>query len=693
MSVSVNKLSTLETDQIKVYVTMPTGSTLETTDKLVTKVEDGLKDIEEIRDVVANIQEEEAVVTLILHEDYSKINKRTFGTIQAEIDDIIDDLDEGGVDIDLSASQSGGGGARGGGQQGGMGGSAGFQKMMGIGEDEEYLLLKGQDFDLMVEIAEVLESHIEDLENIDWARLSIRDNQPEVHLDFNTRLMTDYDVTMAQVLGELGSFQNEVRSGVTFRQGREEYEIMIKYDESLEEDAKEEKTFDELKMLEIPDTRDENQYELESFTNIFYSRGMREIARVNQEKQIKLRYAYEDEVYDSKELLEYAREEIEDVIANAGIPSGVAVELVQEESAMDEFRNLFLIAILLVYMILAIVFESFIAPLVLMFSIPLAAIGSFFFLTVTGNSLFNANTLTGFLILLGIVVNNGIILLDFVNILQKNGFRRTRALMVAGLSRVRPILITAVTTCVAMLPLALGKSEYVEAIGPPFAVTVIGGLTVSTVLTLVFIPMLYNGIENSIEWMKGLGLSMKLLIAALEIAGFALVVFTIEKFIWQMAGTILVVTGIPAAIWFVTNSLRKAKVEIISKDEKLHIRIANLVKIYGRDSKAARDYKTGIQMAGQAAKTQSDPAPKFQALIWQLPLLAFLLYFSWFYLISGFWKLIAAIVSWYFVLSIVRGFQKLNKQKFLEIIQKIILYGIPALILALFYLDWRLWLR
>ena len=109
---------------------------------------------------------------------------------------------------------------------------------------------------------------------------------------------------------------------------------------------------------------------------------MREIARVNQEKQIKVTYDYEDEVYDSKELLEYARQEIEDIIANAGIPSGVAVELIQEESALDEFKNLLIIALFLVYMILAIVFESFITPFVLLFSIPLAAIGSFFFLTV-----------------------------------------------------------------------------------------------------------------------------------------------------------------------------------------------------------------------------------------------------------------------------------------------------------------------
>lgn len=689
MSVSVNKLTELETDQIKVYITMPSGSTLETTDKLVTRLEDKVKEVVEIKDIVSSIQEEEAMVTLILHEKFKDINKRSFGTIQSEVDDLVNEIEKNSsASISLSASStSGGGGGGGGGGNGG--GGMNFQKLMGIGEDEEHLLIKGQDFSLMIEVAEALESYIEELENVRSANLSIKDNQPEVHLNFNTLLMSDNNITLGQVLSELGSFQNEIGSGVTFRQGTEEYEIMIKYDESLLEDAKEDKTMDELKILEVPDSNDENHYELESFTDIYFSRGMREISRINQEKQIKLRYRYEDEVYDSKELLEIAREEIQNVIENAGIPSGIAVELVQEESQLDEFKYLFLIALLLIYMILAIVFESFVTPLVLLFSIPLAAIGSFFFLTITGNSLFNANTLTGFLILLGVVVNNGIILLDFVNILQDRGYRRTRAIMLAGLSRVRPILITTVTTCVAMLPLAMGKAEYVKAIGPPFAVTVIGGLMVSTLLTLVFIPMLYNGINYSLNWIKSLKISLKILILVLEIAGFIYISLNIEEFIWKMAGVILVVVGIPSIIWFVTSSLRKAKTRIISEEENLHITISNLVKIYGRDGKARRDYRAGNKMSQLAELKQNDPRPRFQSLIWQIPLLGFLIYFSWFYLVSASWKLIASIVSWYFIILVIQGFRQFYKNKWLGLFLIFIRYFSPVLILILSYLEWK----
>jgi multidrug efflux pump subunit AcrB len=142
--------------------------------------------------------------------------------------------------------------------------------------------------------------------------------------------------------------------------------------------------------------------------------------------------------------------EIDDIVSAYKLPPGVAVEVIHEEDQFSEFYFLIAAAFILIFMILAAVFESVVTPFVLMFSVPLAAIGSFIALIFTGNSLFNANTLMGFIILLGVVVNNGIILIDYTNILRKQGNRKSRALIAAGLSRVRPILITAGTTIVAL---------------------------------------------------------------------------------------------------------------------------------------------------------------------------------------------------------------------------------------------------
>ena len=183
---------------------------------------------------------------------------------------------------------------------------------------------------------------------------------------------------------------------------------------------------------------------------------------------------FNSDINESKDLLEAAREEIDELVQNMDVPTGIAVEVVHEENEMDDFIFLILAAFILIYMILAAVFESTTAPIVLMFTIPLAAIGSLLALLFTSNSLMNANVFVGFIILIGIVVNNSIILIDYTSLLRRNGNRKQRAIITAGLSRLRPILITAITTIVAMIPLAMGQGEYVSGLGSPIAITVMG---------------------------------------------------------------------------------------------------------------------------------------------------------------------------------------------------------------------------
>ncbi len=685
LSVSVNKLEALETNQVTLYVTMPTGSTLESTDQLVAGMEEALMTIEERKELISRIEEEEATVTLLLQDDYRKMNNRSFGQIQSEAYEMVKEMPAS----DISLTASSGVGAMGGGNSGGRSaGEAGFQQLLGIGEDEEYIVLKGQDFRLMVEVAEDLQSYLDELDNISWARVSVRENQPEVHLDFNSLIMNRYGITRNQVMGELNTFRNEISSGVNFTQDGEEYEIIIKYNDAGEEGEDQEMRLRDLETLDIPDSDDESLFELQQISEIYFASGLRDISRVNQEKQVELRYKYNEDVYDSNELLDYARSEIEDLIQSANIPTGVAVELVQEDSGLDEFKYIFLIAMILVYMILAAIFESFITPFVLLFSIPLAAIGSFFLLTVTGESLFNANTVMGFLILLGVVVNNGIILIDFINELRRRGYRKTRAILQAGLSRVRPILITAVTTCAAMIPLALGNAEYVEAIGPPFAITVIGGLSLSTLLTLVYIPMLYNGIEQALAWIRSLTWLVKAVLLLLVISGLALVYLYIQSFVWKLAGGLLVIVGIPVVWWFVSSSLRKAAERIIEEETPIRIMVSNLVKVYGRDSKTSRDFKAGRKMAANAKHAGMAIKPRLEALIWQIPLLGFMVYFAWFFLVGGFWQLFSSAVAYFYLLAILREFSLITRRKLLRLFTLAFRYVAPLAVLLIFQSRW-----
>ncbi len=435
---------------------------------------------------------------------------------------------------------------------------------------------------------------------------------------------------------------------------------MLRYqEESHDQEKKQDKTIDDLKKLEVAGATG-SMMEMKDISDIIFSTGPGNIHRENQEKRITVTYNFRNEISGSKDLLDGARQQIESAVASMSIPSGLAVEVIHEKNQLKDFYYLIGIAFLLIYMILASVFESLATPVVLMFSIPLAALGSLIALILTGNSLLNANTLTGFLILIGIVVNNGIILIDYTNILRKRGNRRQRALMTAGVARLRPILITASTTVIAMVPLAMGKAEFVSVIGSSFAITVVGGLTLSTLLTLVFIPTFYSGLENSIGWFNSLGWRNK----TVQIALFALLAFIIytyiNGFLWKMITTILSLIIIPAATWFVMNSLRKARETVIGGEESIKIRVQSLVKIYDRENRWAREWKGGARIRERLGlshhfRSWSD----LMDIAWQAPLLGFTVYFTYFYLRKGLWIFIFSIISWFFLLGIWNCFREL----------------------------------
>jgi multidrug efflux pump subunit AcrB/ABC-type multidrug transport system ATPase subunit len=640
LATQTQNLQEADDDRITIYVTMDSGSTLENTDELVTGLEKDLDKIAEKKSITSKIEEESAIVTVNLQEEYKKIDGRDYEKIKNEIEEIMDDHDRH-ADIDFEQSSAGGGYGTGG---GGMRQSQRMERMMGIGRQEERILIKGQDYEMMRKIADDIEYYLEDMDEIDRARSNLASYRPEVHLKFDTEMAGRSNVSMQNVMGELTSFRKEVESGFTFKHNNEEYEIIIRTDtvQKLEP-----MRLSDLQQLSIQN--DEGaEYELQDIAEIYNSWGISRINRVNQEKEIELTYSFISDITDNKDLLEDARNSVDMLVASLPVPSGIALQVVHDEDDYAAYYPLFAIAFFLIFAILASVFESFATPFVLMFSIPLAAIGSLILLIFSGSTLLSANTLTGFIILLGVVVNNGIILIDYSNILQKRGYRPQRALMMAGLTRLRPILITAITTIIAMLPLALGKSEYVGIIGAPFALTVIGGLAFSTVLTLVFIPTFYSGLHNALAWFRQLPMWLKLLQYALFAGLGALIYFEVNSFIWQMICVILVVVAVPAVVWFAMNSLRKARESVIPAGEPIVIKIQNLVKIYDRPGRFVREWAGGKKLRenfGEAKeyKTFRD----LGELTWKIPLAGFLIFMGGFYFEAELWKLIAYAILFF----------------------------------------------
>ena len=231
---------------------------------------------------------------------------------------------------------------------------------------------------------------------------------------------------------------------------------------------------------------------LEAVAAVGVARGPSEIRRVAQERVaiITANLAFGD--------LGAAAAEARDIINRTPMPSGVtAMVSGQNEEMQESFRSMqfaLILAIFLVYLVMASQFESLIHPFVILFTIPLALVGAVLGLYVTGTTV-NVVAFIGVIMLAGIVVNNAIVLVDLINQLRGQGMEKTAAILMAGRTRLRPILMTTLTTVLGLLPMAIGFGEGAE-VRTPMAITVIGGLMTSTILTLVVIPVVYSLLDR-----------------------------------------------------------------------------------------------------------------------------------------------------------------------------------------------------
>jgi len=676
--------------ELSLYATMPGGTTLDNTDLMVADVEQRLEKLKEKKDIISRIYEEEAVITVSLPKDYRKIRNFTIPKIKREILNSLGGLEPASFSWDppLSGRRFG----RGGGEDMGMEG------FLGIGNQVEKVIIKGENYDQIVSHANLVKYYLSQQQNLNEVKINVPSAEPEIVLGFDKQLMSLYDIPATSVLSELNAFPQQFSSGMKFRQENEEFDIRIRM-ETVK--GNRDKDLNDLKVLPVRG-RNAIPFELQHISSFNFSNGATSIKRVNQQKQLEVEYSFVDGVKKDKDLLEEGRMEIESLLAGMRVPPGVAMELVHDQQDLSDFRFLIFAAFILIYMILASVFESFTKPVVLMFAIPLASIGSLTALILTGSSLLNANTLTGFVILIGIVVNNGIILLDYSNVLQKRGYQFTRSLVMAGLARVRPILITSLTTIIALFPLAMGKAEYVTQIGAPFAITVIGGLGLSTLLTLVFIPTMNSGLQSALIWLKSQKPLTRLFILVAYLAGGLLIYIEVNSLVWKIIDIILLIILLPASLYFVRYSLRRANEKLIDEAEPLHIRVRNLVKIYERDSRFMREWKSGLKIRerlglGRSYRTWRD----FEYIIWLLPLIAFMVYFIYFYLESGFWFYFLPIGLYMMVLSLVAPLSKqdyitissVRKQRLHKItkgLYSFIFWVMPLVIMVIFYRKYKL---
>lgn len=362
--------------------------------------------------------------------------------------------------------------------------------MMGSAGDIVVLVI-GHDLALAEALANDIQQKVNNIDGVIFTESSVKEARPELRINLDRNRIADLGLSTAQV-GQTVSTSILGAVVTRYREGGDEYDVRVQ----LDKDARQNKEDIENILIMTPAGR---QIPLRAIATIEYEKSPQEITREDQERYVSINIDIE-----KNSQLRAITTEVKKILQDTPIPADYRFEISGTAEDMQEsFMYLglaFLVAILLVYMVMASQFESLVDPFIILFTIPLALIGVVLGLFVTGTTL-SVMALVGIVMLVGIVVNNGIVLVDYINQLRDRGYGLFDAIIEAGRVRMRPVLMTASTTILAMLPLALGLGESGES-WAPMARSVMGGLTVATLLTLIIVPVIYASLELSAEKRK-----------------------------------------------------------------------------------------------------------------------------------------------------------------------------------------------
>ncbi|NLI71566.1 MAG: efflux RND transporter permease subunit [Bacteroidales bacterium] len=356
--------------------------------------------------------------------------------------------------------------------------STGQNGMMG-GQSQLEVDIFGYDFEETDRIAQELQDRFKKIQGLSNIQISREEYVPEYQVDFDREKLALHGLNMATASNFLKNRINGLTASL-YREDGEEYFVRVSYDPRYRQSLADVENILIYNMQGMPVRVKDVGTVVERFTPPTIERKDRQrVVTVN--------------VTLAGTTMDRAVSAINNAISEVDVPSEIFIDIGgsyedQQESFAD-LGVLFLIIVLLVYIVMASQFESLTYPFIIMFSVPFGLSGVVLAMWITNGTL-NIMSFIGLIMLVGIVVKNGIVLVDYINLNRERGMGIIRSVISGGRSRLRPVLMTTATTILGMLPLALSQSEGSE-MWRPMAITVIGGLTVSTILTLLVIPVLY----------------------------------------------------------------------------------------------------------------------------------------------------------------------------------------------------------
>ncbi|WP_087973599.1 efflux RND transporter permease subunit [Oceanobacillus rekensis] len=344
--------------------------------------------------------------------------------------------------------------------------------------------INGPEHDVLREISDQIVTEISRIDGVFNPTSAADEGIPQMTISIDEGKAATYGLTQEQITGKI-QMQFNGQVATQFREDGQEMDVTLLYPEE------ERSTISDLKDLKIQSPTGAS-LPLEEVAELMEVQGPVALLRENQQPQMNVT----SEVVDRD--LGSVSADIQTTLDRMNLPEGYSVTMGgQAQDMAESFTDLaiaLVFSILLVYAVMAIQFESFLQPFIIMFALPTSIIGVIGGLFITNMSL-SIPGFIGLIMLAGIVVNNSIVLVDYINILRGRGMDRLEAIVEAGRTRLRPILMTTLTTVLAMVPLGLGIGEGAE-IQQPLAVTIIFGLSVSSIFTLFFVPVIYTFFDD-----------------------------------------------------------------------------------------------------------------------------------------------------------------------------------------------------
>ncbi|SCY32272.1 efflux RND transporter permease subunit [Alkaliphilus peptidifermentans] len=455
---------------VNISVTLPVGAELHEVNNVLLEIEESISSVEEIDTVFSSIggggqmslggsSGNRGSITVTLTN--IKHRNRNSKEIADEIRELVKDIPGAEINVTEAATAMG---------------------MMG--GDPISISLRGDDLEILQNISEDFKRMIESVPDTREITTSFSEGIPEVQVHINKYSAATYGLTTAQIANSI----RNTTSGITatrYKYDGNEIDVVIKGDDSVTD------SLSNLQQMKIP-TATGGTVPLNQVANVSIERGPVQINRENQQRVVTISGQI------GNRDLRSVTQDIEEVLKGYDLPQGYTYNIGGQNKEMnDAFADLLLalvLAVILIYMVMAAQFESLLHPLVIMLSVPVALAGALLGLLVTGTAL-GITALIGIIMLSGIVVNNAIVLVDYINTLRNAGKDRHDAIITAGPVRLRPILMTTLTTVLGLLPLAIGIGEGAE-IQAPMGIVVIAGLLLSTILTLVLIPTVYTLVDD-----------------------------------------------------------------------------------------------------------------------------------------------------------------------------------------------------